>query len=360
MHLSELRIDDLRNIERLEWAPERGWNVLIGPNGAGKTSVLEAVFLLSHGRSFRGGTRDALSRIGSDGYAVFGHVVGQGGAVARVGLARSGRGLEARIGGESCGLAELTLRSAAVCFEPGSHDLIDGASDVRRRCLDWGLFHVEPRFLACWRRYQRAIRQRNVVLRAEGSDRELEPWEHEAALAGAELHTFRTGYVDALRPFVLAMLGCFLPELGAATLDYQPGWDADHSLAEALVAGRARDRVRGHSGRGPHRADWQLAFEAAPRREHLSRGQTKLCALAVVLAQAELHAARRGEWPIVLLDDLASELDEAHQTEVVRVVSAGAEQVFVTGTALPAALRDPIVAEAAMFHVEQGRLRRLL
>jgi DNA replication and repair protein RecF len=122
------------------------------------------------------------------------------------------------------------------------------------------------------------------------------------------------------------------------------------------VEGRARDRERGFTGRGPHRADWSIAFETAPRREHLSRGQEKLCALALVLAQARLHAEVCGEFPVLCLDDLASELDEVHQGRVAELASNTGAQILLTGTAMPKALESSSVSIRG-FHVEQGRIR---
>jgi DNA replication and repair protein RecF len=120
---------------------------------------------------------------------------------------------------------------------------------------------------------------------------------------------------------------------------------------------RGRDLARGHTTLGAHRADWSVGFEHAPLREHLSRGQEKLAALACVLAQAALYARQRGDWPVVCLDDLASELDQVHQAAVVAQLREAGAQVLLTGTELPGALQG---IPARLFHVEQGLISRLL
>ena len=150
-----------------------------------------------------------------------------------------------------------------------------------------------------------------------------------------------------------------IPELGLPSLQLSQGWDDDVNLVEALVSRRGRDRERGHTTRGPHRADWSLAFIGAPRREHLSRGQEKLVALACLLAQAQLHAQVRGHWPLLCLDDLASELDASHQQALVDVVERAGAQVMVTGTTLPDSLRTATFP-VTTFHVEHGQVRRLV
>ncbi|MBK7012849.1 MAG: DNA replication/repair protein RecF [Xanthomonadales bacterium] len=355
VHLSELRIGNLRVIREQAIRLGRGWNVFVGANGAGKTSILEAAFLLSHGRSFRRGTRDTLSRLGSDGYSVFGRLQLANGWERRLGIARVGGKLEARVDGEVVGISGLVQTCAVACFEPGSHELIGGIAEERRRYLDWGVFHVEHGFLQDWRRYQRALRQRNSVLRNGGGDADLEPWEIEMASAGERIGQFRLAYLDRLRPILQSVLEGFLGELGEATITLERGWKAEQTLAGALVDARQRDRERGHTGKGPHRADWTLAFEHAPRREHLSRGQEKLCALALVLAQARLFALQTGEWPILCFDDLASELDQAHQGQVIEQLWASGAQVLITGTERPPAL-DADHGPVRLFHVEQGRI----
>jgi len=353
VRLSELRIENLRVVSESTLVLPAGWSVFVGPNGAGKTSLLEAVFLLSHGRSFRSASRDTLSRVGGRGFSVFGRIERADGISHRLGLARNNNRLEARVDGADVTLGALVQACAVVCFEPGSHELINGAADGRRRYLDWGVFHVEHEFLDDWRRYQRALRQRNVLLREGAADQELDPWEAEMAASGERLSRYRADYVEQLRPILQEILGTFLGELGEPVLVFEPGWSGPQALSAALRDGRSRDRDRGHTGRGPHRADWSVGFARAPRREHLSRGQEKLCALAFVLAQARLHAVRCGEWPILCFDDLASELDRAHLAVVLEVARNSGAQVLMTGTEVPAALAGA-GCDATVFHVEHG------
>ncbi|HEY6941774.1 DNA replication/repair protein RecF [Dokdonella sp.] len=357
MNVRELRVTDLRVLADVVVAPTPGWNVLIGPNGAGKTSLLEAAYLLSHGRSFRSTVREALVREGCRGYSVFGEIE-RGAQRLRVGLARSGRGVESRIDGALVPLGELLRQIAVVCFEPGSHELIAGPSDERRRFLDWGVFHVEHAFLPTWRRYQRVLKQRNVLLRRLAGPDELDPWNRELARAAEPLALMRRAYFDAIVPYVRPLLASLLPELGEPAIEFDPGYDDSTPLEQVLHERFARDLARGSTGRGPHRADWSIAFAAARRRDHLSRGQQKLSAFAFVLAQAQLYADRAGEWPIICLDDLASEIDAQHQRRVLREVAASGAQVFLTGTEVPTALVDT-VPDAAMFHVEHGQVARV-
>jgi DNA replication and repair protein RecF len=359
MRLERLHLQKLRCIGDLGLDLAPGINVLVGANGAGKTSVLEAAFLLSHGRSFRSGAREALVQRGASGLNIFSSVRHDDGAVHRLGLGREGARWEARLDGQDVPLGQLIRECAVVCFEPGSHALIAGGAEERRRFLDWGVFHVEHGFLETWRRYQRALKQRNSLLRRGGVLDEglMAPWEQELARTGLLIDHWRKEYLDALLPFLREQAALLLPELGSVELRYRRGWPEAEDLAGVLVVQRLKDQGRGHTTSGAHRADWTVSFQFAPQREHLSRGQEKLTALVCVLAQAWLDARHRGEWPIVCLDDLASELDQAHQAAVVDSLRGTPAQVLISGTELPKVLEAlPI----QMFHVEQGQLTPLL
>lgn len=359
MRLESLRIQGLRCLADVIVPLAAGVTVFAGPNGAGKTSLLEAAFLLSHARSFRAGAKDALLQRGAEQLSVFAQLQHDDGQTRRLGLGRQGVRWEARMDGQVVTLSELVGECAVVCFEPGSHALIAGGAEERRRYLDWGVFHVEHDFFLAWRRYQRALKQRNSLLRAAGPvpDALFSPWEAELASAATLIDRQRQVYLEALRPHIERAMAVLLPELGWVELRYKRGWPDDAELGDLFAAQRGRDLARGHTTLGSHRADWAVVFEHAPQREHLSRGQEKLTALGCVLSQAALYAERRGEWPIVCLDDLASELDKAHQAALVAQLKEVGAQVLVTGTEVPEALQD---GSTHVFHVEQGGLSPLL
>jgi DNA replication and repair protein RecF len=359
MRLEQLRVQGLRCIADAGVMLDPAINLFIGANGAGKTSVLEAAFLLSHARSFRSGAREALLARGAIRMSVFAEVRHADERLCRVGLGRSGTRWEAKVEGANVAIGQLVRECAVVCFEPGSHALIAGAAEERRRFIDWGVFHVEQDFLSSWRRYQRALKQRNSLLRSASPavDDLFAPWELELALSGEQIDKQRQDYLDRLLPKLQASAAGLLPELGALELRYRRGWPDDCDLAQQLRTQRGRDLARGHTTSGAHRADWSIAFEQAPLREHLSRGQEKLTALACLLAQAELYAEHRGEWPVMCLDDLASELDQPHQAAVVDQLVSARAQVLLTGTEVPQALA---AVPGRVFHVEQGQLTRLL
>lgn len=360
MRISRLEVGNLRRIERVSLEPGPGLNLITGDNGAGKTSLLEAVHLMAYGRSFRGRVRDGLIRTGADAVEVFVEWHEGGNRIRRAGLRHAGQNWTGRLdGADVAQLGDLCAALAVVSFEPGSHALVSGSGEPRRRLLDWGLFHVERgaepgAFLSLWRRYARALKQRNALLKASGDPRQLDVWDRELAEAGEPLTERRQAYLDRLQVEVARIAGELVPSLGRASLEFQPGWRRHElSLADALLLARDRDRAAGHTSVGPHRADWRVRYAARPNDEALSRGQAKLTALSCLLAQADDFAARRGEWPVVALDDLASELDQTHQQRLIARLKATGAQVFVTGTEIPATISGEAVS---MFHVEHGKV----
>jgi DNA replication and repair protein RecF len=356
MRLTTLRISNARNIVEMEIPLAAGFTAFVGPNGAGKTSVLEAAYLLSHAQSFRPGPNDVLVRDGADRMVLFGRAERSAGAV-QLGLAREFGGWLAKVNHEPVSnLSELLREFALVCLEPGSHALISGPGALRRRFLDWGVFHLEPEHFGRTRQYQRLLRQRNTLLKQGRDLKQLDAWDNGLAEAGEALAEARAQHFRSYARTLSDVLAVFLPELGTPAISLGRGWSEQTSLIQALAETRVRDMSKGHTTRGPHRADWCISFANAPTREHLSRGQEKLCALACVLAQAQQYCEQRGEWPVVALDDLASELDEQHQKTVVSLLARAGAQVLVSGTELPVSLHNTD-SDLSVFHVEHGNLR---
>lgn len=360
MQIQRLQLHSFRRFSEVTLSPGPGFNVLTGDNGSGKTSVLEALHLLAHARSFRGRVRDGLVRIGDAALQIFTEWEQTGMPLRRAGLRHSGSQWQARLDGNDVRqLGQLCQALAVVSFDPGSHALVDGSSEGRRRYLDWGLFHVEHSFMPHWQRYARALKQRNALLRQSHAAAQLEAWEQELVHAGECITALREAHVVALQPHLQRMVCALLPDAGQVQLQLQAGWkQRDISLADALLLSRERDQQLGYTTAGPHRADLKWQLRDLPGREGLSRGQTKQLALCLLLAQAAKLAEVLGYWPVVQLDDLGSELDRRHQACVLQFLAGTQAQVMLTGTELPVAFLGDAYA-MTRFHVEHGEIRQL-
>ena len=349
MSLTELHIQNLRCIEAAQLELHPRCTLIWGGNGAGKTSVLEAVFLLGRGRSFRTRQTEQLVRRGSERLAVFGRTQGRVPHAAGFEFARS-QGAQARIDGHPVGsLADLTLAFPVQVIDPDIHKLIEEGGRRRRRWLDWAVFHVEPRFGEAWYRYARALRQRNAALKRQAA--EARPWESEIAEQGEQISAARRRVLMQLEPHWRAMLASL--KCPPATLSYAQGWPEPLHLQEALSAARHRDEARQTTTVGPHRADLRIAIDGKPARDVLSRGQQKLTAAALTLAQLKLLSEVAELLPTLLLDDPAAELDAPHHADFVAEISRLRCQLVIT------ALQPEIpgfTQPDRVFHVEQGRL----
>jgi DNA replication and repair protein RecF len=356
MALSRLRITDFRCFSAADLEFSATVNLISGDNASGKTSLLEAVFFLGRGRSFRTAKTESLMRRGTEGFVLSAQVLGPAGAVS-VGIARTAAGLEARLGGAPAqGLAQLAELLPVQLFDSGAHELVEGGPRHRRQFLDWGVFHVEPGFLETWRRYQRALKQRNTLLRQGATDALVRSWEPELAAAGKALHDSRLSYLARLEPVALGWVKRLLagPEL---SFRYLPGWPDGKALEVALADSRQRDRETGVTQTGPHRADLRIDWDGIPAQQRVSRGQQKVLAGALLLAQAAfVHEATQRRC-LLLLDDVAAELDARHLSRFLDLVQESGAQVFLTSVE-PA--RFPAWSEASTFHVEQGEIHRVV
>lgn len=348
MALDFLRILNMRNIAAAELRPTASLNLLIGANGSGKTSVLESIYLLSRGKSFRTSQLQQLIQRGTPGLQVFGRVDGRS-----MGVEYAEAHWRFRVqGSEAQSRLELSELLPATYLGPDTYRFFSGGPREHRHFIDWGVFHVEHRFITDWRRYSRALQQRNALLKSPG--RGAEAWNLELAGAGVEIHRWRADYITALRPWVERYAKALLGE-GLLNLEYNRGWPEGEEFAEYLSKSLPQDREAGFTRSGPHRADLGLRWDGVSAKEGLSRGQQKLLLHALHLAQTRHFLETTGGSAVLLLDDLNSELDAEHFNRVLGLVVDFAVQVFVTTTS-PDLLDHAAFQTAARFHVEQGRI----
>jgi DNA replication and repair protein RecF len=351
MRVKSININNLRNIESSQIELDPCLNCFIGDNGAGKTSILEALAVLSKGRSFRSGQISSLIGPQGKNFQIVTRVESQAGEPHQLGMERGADYWTARHNGQDVTqLNELTQLLPHVLLEPSSHTLVSGPPDGRRKYLDWGVFHVEHTFLLLWRRYNRVLKQRNAALR-QSNVLVVESLDPQFVDLGEQLHRARQQHVVRLKQILEEKLSLFSQTLEGISLNYRKGW-AGESLDEAIQLTITRDIERGSTGPGPHKADLYLSLNGSPAKERLSRGEQKAMTAAMIIAQAQL-ICESGEKPILMLDDISSELDEAH---LGRVLRAGIEldvQIWLTGTQLAPSIRA-CGNSYTVFHVEHG------
>lgn len=358
MGLISLGIRHFRNLSAVDLEPSGGINVISGPNASGKTSLLEAIYFLGRARSFRTSRFDRLVESGAEQLQVFGRLEADTAPLA-LGIERSRRETQIRIGGRSVSaVSALAAVLPLQLVHPNSHRLLEEGPQYRRRFLDWGVFHVEPAFFPAWQRYQRALRQRNAALRSDQSFTYASAWDQELVDAATAIDAVRRRYVKRLGPRV-AVFTERLAAIEHVTLAYRSGWPEAVELAAALQESRHRDREAGHTTVGPHRADLQVNVGGVRAAGRVSRGQQKLLVGALLLAQAALFHESTGKTSLILVDDLAAELDAGNRRRFMDLLTALPAQSFVTAID-PESLLADYSGSARVFHVEHGRLQEMV
>jgi DNA replication and repair protein RecF len=358
VNLVSLTITDFRNIEQVTFEPDpNGTTVITGLNGAGKTSVLEAVSYLSTLQSFRGSPRDALVRRGAERSFLR--------AVTLVDRRTVTIEAELAVGGPSRAFvnrqrvrrrSDLHDALRTTVFTPEAIQVVRGAPADRRRFLDDTLAVVEPKEARHGEEVERILRQRAALLRSSGRRRitpeaanTLDVWDARLDAAGTALAQARAELAVELAPLAEAHYSRLAGRPTRVALDYQRSWSGQ--LLAALTESRARDLDRGASSVGPHRDELALTLDGLPGRGYASQGEQRTLALALELAAHQLATQRLGTPPVLLLDDVFSELDPYRSKALVAGLPVG--QALIT-TAFPAPSEipaDKIYAMEAGGHV---------
>ncbi len=359
MHIQQLAIQGLRNLHEVNIQPGPRMNLLYGVNASGKTSLLEAIHLLSCGKSFRTHTLSQAVSHGEEGFVVSARLVPGQGVSIHLGVDFQKKRLKMRAGGAPLyRTSQLAAHLPVVVIHQESHRLLREGPRLRRQYLDWGLFHVEHAFHPAWYRFMRALKQRNRLLQKGAARSQIEAWDGELNDMAVTLHRQRRDFVRDLMSSLTEYASDLLPQLTELTCEYRPGWPAEEALKTVLARELERDLARGYTHSGPHRADLVLRSNGIPVRDCLSRGQQKLLVCALYLAQAATYRRRTGRSCVLLVDDVAAELDAQHRDLLLRRLSSLEGQVFLTAT-------EPFSSKSAdlidkRFHVEHGRVREVL
>lgn len=356
MTLAALEIRDFRCIEHAKLDFDSRFTLITGENASGKTSLLEAIFFLSCGRSFRSPQLEALIRTGAAAFTAVGQVSSTSSPLVTLGVRGSRQGSEIRLGGQpATSFADMAESLPVQIIDPEVHRLLEDGPSHRRRFLDWGVFHVERTFVGTWRRYQRALRQRNAALKGKLHAKQVRVWDADLIEAGNLIAEQRRSYLESLAPWA-AGFGQQLLGLDVQ-LSLQQGWSLDRTLEAALEESRNRDALRGATCVGPHRADLVVRVEGVIAKDRISRGQQKLLAASLLLAQTQLRATSGGTSTALLIDDPAAELDVDNLQRLLSVVVQIPAQLIVT--ALDES-RLGLNLAGRTFHVEQGKVRPML
>lgn len=363
MWLSRLGVRNCRRIAEAELALGRHANILYGGNAAGKSSLLEALSILSRGRSFRTPRTAEVLRRGASELQVTGTVEeGVAGSGYPVGISKGGQHTRIRINhADVAQLAELSSHLPLTLVHPGAIELLSGSPAGRRALLDWIAFYRNPSFHGIWRQYQRALYQRNACLRQPDQRYALPYWTEQFASLQPALWQQRQNALADLQA-ALPVAAPLLASLGELQLVLASGFPAQVDASDAgqvlafLTSRQAQELQQGLCLYGAHRADLRILLDGEVAARVASRGQLKLLAISLLLAQSHAIAVDANKRGIIALDDLAAELDGSNRQNLYDVLYATQQQLLLTATHPEPWHRH--FAHAQVFHVEQGRVRQ--
>jgi len=352
MTLSLLRIHNLRNIQDIEIQPTSSINVLFGGNGAGKTSILEAIYLLGRGRSFRGMEIGPLITSGEKETIVYGNLHNRDGKKDAIGISKQLKGTtQIKINSEAVNRLSILAKTLPLqILTPKSHEILERGSAYRRRFIDWGVFHVEHNLIKFANNYNKALKQRNAALRR--SPQTAFAWDSVLIENGIKIESTRKSYLDKLSPIFRDKTNTLIGR-DDVTIDYRRGWSENETYAESLKRREKDDLNRGFTGTGPHRADIKIEIAGQPAEKMVSRGEQKLLIAALYLAQATITADENRTKPLFLVDDLPAELDREKGALFLNELNMLDIQVFITGISKE---YFSTVDSLGMFHVKHGQV----
>lgn len=377
--IHELRIHALRNLSQASLSVTQ-CNVIVGKNGSGKTSLLEAVFLLSRGKSFRHHEPKRYIQHHAKSCAVWACIDHQKTIAIQKQLDLAGLAStllkvnQTTVHSQSA----LSFLLPTLLIDPTGMSVLEEGSASRRQLLDWLAFHVEPRFYPTWLSYQRLLKQRNALLKSVHlPTAELVAWDRELSVSAQALHECRQAVFGRWQGFFGAMVARLLPDYeGQLQLSYQAGFDVQAGLFETLKSRLHQDRELGYTRIGAHRADVVIALknisEQGDRLKEqavnvLSRGEKKLLITALKLSQLQLICEHLHDIkPVVLIDDVDAELDQRAVGILLDAVLDLPCQLFITSLqeATAKQVQDKMAQlgkdeeQFSLFHVEHGVIKK--
>ncbi len=338
MQLNSLSISHLRNIEAIDLVLNPRFNIFYGENGEGKTSLLEAVYVLTTGRSFRAAKPRQIITFGTNSCLISGIACARerehAGAATRMGVERfQTGGIKIRLAEQDCHSIALLAKTLPVqLINSDSYAILEATPKFRRQFLDWAMFHVEPSFYSTWQRFNRALQQRNAALKASKllPLESIRVWDKEFVEMGETIDAQRRELLTDLLKVFSNVVSELLNLNKTISIQYQSGWNRDFSLQEELERTLERDRAWGYTTLGPQRADLEFLIDNVPAKNVLSRGQSKLFICALLMARATLLYQRHGRRCVFLIDDLNSELDQGASKLLINALSQLGGQVLIT------------------------------
>lgn len=355
MFIKQIKVNNFRCYEHLDLQFNNRINILYGDNGSGKTSVLEAIYFLSTGKSFRSKRTKNLLKHETDGLSLFANFRDQKQFSHQLGITLSKQlskkvKLNQDVVSNQSQIAHLL---PVVSIDPDSYLFLDKPPQYRRSYFDWLVFHVKPNYLKTWSKVNRCHKHLNILYK-EKKIQELDYWEQQYIKHAESLSNMRLDIFGELEQMVNEKINAFIPELKTLQLQFKQGWVEGITLKDQLKQDREKNLIYGSLNAGVHKMDLKNTIKQKPAHENLSRGQKKIISSVYYLCYIELLTKHLNVNPILCLDDMDAELD-THKTAVFsEFIQNSSNQVFVT--TVDKEKLAPNLKKASMFHVKHNQI----
>ena len=349
MILTDLKIHSLRNIIKAHLQLNSRFNFIYGANGSGKTSILEALYLLSCGHSFRSREIAPIINQDQDTLTIFARAENE----ESISIQKSrSEPTQVKLNNQFCySTSQLAYAMPCQIFYSDIFQIIDAGASIRRSVLDWGLFHVKHNYLAVWKEYKKVLKQRNALLKTRVAYNQFIPWDLQLSHLANELDVMRKEYFAQWASNFIQVLS-ELTDV-SCTIGYYRGWDKKESgkpLKDLLAESFESDMYKSFTQSGAHQADILIESNDFKAKQVLSRGQQKIILLGLKLAQAQMVEKDC----LYLIDDLAAELDENHQSRLMNYLVTRKGQYVITNTASSQLFQSVPSNEASIFQINSG------
>lgn len=356
MSLLKLDIYAVRNIQQESIIPSSAINLIVGKNASGKSALIEAIYILGRAKSFRSSTIKPVINFTQQHLIVSAQTLQANGSHVHLGIQLDGKNIEIHINQQlRQKRSDLAYALPLQLIHPKSYELLDAGSQLRREFLDWGVFNNDENFLPAWRRFKKALSQRNALLKTRQLE-QINVWDKELVYYGTIVDCYRRQYLEKFKPVFIEIISKFL-SLDGIDLKLISGWDQAKEFSRVLVEDQDKDLRYGFTHSGPHRGDFQLLVNNRLAKDFVSRGQLKLLVMSLKLAQVQLLANEQSQTGCILIDDFAAELDVVNRAKLLRYLSELNCQVFMTATEAVDFGDLSQIKNYKMFHVEHGTIK---
>lgn len=360
MRVKKLNVSHFRNLSNISISPGPNINFIFGENGSGKTSLLESIYYLGHARSFRTPHKNKLIQQSQTEFVLYTELDKPDPKPNSIGVQCGISDQQIHVNKKAENSKSLLVKTLPIqIINPDVHKIIEEAPRYRRKFIDWGVFHVEPSFVELWPQYQQALKQRNAALKKNWDYQLIKHWDDHLIQITDRITEIKIQYLKLLNKQIRDLLKD-VADFQTLRLDYYRGWSEKKSFQSALQDSWEMDVKKGITSVGVHRADLKISNHGELIKHTVSRGQQKFIACLLKIAQAKLYHKMTKQSVVILVDDIASELDATNLKMIIDFLMDTDTQLFITAISKSQLIPYMSRTNFKMFHVEHGKISEVV